>query len=269
MSSLNPAMVGQNVTFTASVTGTNPTGTVAFKDGAATLAGCATVALAGSGNTRTATCTSNALSQATHTMTASYSGDPGNTSSVSPSVAQVVNAAGPGNAPILQAASSRKTHGSAGTWDLLLSLAATSPTIEPRTGPAHTLVFTFDKPITGANVAVSEGTAAAAAPAFSGNDVIVDLSGATNQQYVTVTLTNVTSSDGGSGGSATARVGLLLGDANQSRTVSVLDLALVNGQLAKPVSASNFLFDFNISGVLTVLDKVVVNGQLAKALPAP
>jgi hypothetical protein len=49
--SLTPSIVGTSVTFTASVTGSAPTGTVNFKDGATSIAGCAAVALAGSGNT--------------------------------------------------------------------------------------------------------------------------------------------------------------------------------------------------------------------------
>jgi len=268
-SSLNPAMVGQSVTFTASVTGASPTGNVAFMDGASTLAGCGAVPLTGAGNTRTATCASSALTQATYAMTASYVGDASNAASVSASLAQVVLAAGPANAPLLQSAASRKVHASAGTFDLPLSLATTSPTVEPRTGPAHTLVFTFDKPITGASATVAEGTATAAAPTVSGNDVVVALSGASDQQYVTVVLSNVSSSDGGSGGSATVRIGLLLGDVNQSRLVTVLDLVIENGQLGKPLSASNFMLDVNVNGALTVLDKVVINGQAGKGLPAP
>ena len=54
--SLTPSIFGGSVTFTATVTGSAPTGTVNFKDGATSLAGCAAVTLAGSGNTRTATC---------------------------------------------------------------------------------------------------------------------------------------------------------------------------------------------------------------------
>ncbi len=54
----NPSLVGVNVTFTASVTGTAPTGTLSFTDGGATIAGCGAVALTGSGNTRTAACSS-------------------------------------------------------------------------------------------------------------------------------------------------------------------------------------------------------------------
>src|SRR5438552_430270 len=55
-SSANPATIGASVTFTATVTGSNPTGTVAFANGGSVLAGCSAVALAGSGNTKTAAC---------------------------------------------------------------------------------------------------------------------------------------------------------------------------------------------------------------------
>ncbi len=268
-SSLNPAMVGQSVTFTASVTGAAPTGTVAFMDGASALAGCGAVALTGAGNTRTATCASNALTQATHAMTASYSGDSSNSASVSANLAQVVLAAGPSNAPVLQGASMRRTHGAAGTFDLALSLATTSPTTEPRTGPAHTLVFRFDKPVMGATVTVTEGTATAAAPTFSGNEVVVALSNVTNQQYVTVALTNVSASDGGTGGVGTARIGLLSGDTSQDRVVTIADVALVNAALAQPVTAANFLRDIDGSGSISVGDKAITNGQLAKGLAAP
>src|SRR5262249_15626981 len=77
-SSANPATLGANVTFTATVTGTSPTGTVNFKDGASSISGCSAVALAGSGNVRTAQCATSALTAGTHSMTAVYSGDSGN-----------------------------------------------------------------------------------------------------------------------------------------------------------------------------------------------
>jgi hypothetical protein len=146
---------------------------------------------------------------------------------------------------------------------------ATNPTTEPRIGPAQAIVFTFDKPVIGATVAISEGTATAAAPTFSGNDVVVNLAGVTNQQYVTIALTNVASSDGGTGGAGSVRVGFLAGDVNQNRVVSIADLGLVNAQLAQPVTASNFLKDVNASGAITVADKGITNQNLTKALPAP
>jgi hypothetical protein len=96
-SSLNPSTVGASVTFTATVSGSNPTGNVAFTDGGNALGGCSAVALTGSGNVRTAACTSSALSQGTHSIVAAYAGDAGNAASSSNPLSQVVNAAGASN----------------------------------------------------------------------------------------------------------------------------------------------------------------------------
>jgi hypothetical protein len=172
---------------------------------------------------------------------------------------------------MLQSVASRKVHGLAGTFDLALGLLPTNPTTEPRTGGAggsHTIVFTFNQPLTGGTAAVSAGTAVAGAPTFSGNEMIVPLSGVANQQYVTVNASNVASSGGGTG-SGSVRIGFLLGDVNQSRVVSVADLGLVNAQLAQGVTAANYIKDVNVSGTLTVADKGITNANLTKALPAP
>jgi len=88
-SSLNPSVFGQSVTFTATVTGTSPTGTVQFFDGAASLG---VVALAGN----TATLVTSTLAVGTHPITAVYSGDADDLTSTSPAVSQAVNPAGPG-----------------------------------------------------------------------------------------------------------------------------------------------------------------------------
>ena len=172
-------------------------------------------------------------------------------------------------APTLQSAVSRKVHGAAGTFDLPLSLVSTSPTTEPRQGQAQTIVFTFDKPRQRGDGDHHGRRATAGAPTFSGNDVIVGLAGVTNQQYVTVSLTNVASTDGGTGGSGSVRIGFLLGDVNGSRVVSLADLGLVNAQLSQPVTAANHLKDLNASGTLTLADKGIANASLTKALPAP
>jgi hypothetical protein len=91
-SSLNPAALGASITLTASVTGNAPTGTVNFIDGASSIGGCSARTLSGTGNTRTATCTTSSLSGGTHTIVASYSGNATNASSTSTALAQVVNA---------------------------------------------------------------------------------------------------------------------------------------------------------------------------------
>ncbi len=83
-SSLNPSVFGQSVTFTATVSGQTPGGTVTFTSGAATL--CGTVTLSGG----TATCTTAALPVGNDTLAAAYSGD-GNNAAASATLVQTVN----------------------------------------------------------------------------------------------------------------------------------------------------------------------------------
>jgi beta-lactam-binding protein with PASTA domain len=87
--SSNPSTLGQSVTFTATVTGSNPTGTVQYMDGSNSLA--APVGLSGGA----ATLTISILSVGTHLITAIYSGDSSNAPSASPIVNEVVQSSGP------------------------------------------------------------------------------------------------------------------------------------------------------------------------------
>ena len=96
-SSVNPSVTGQSVTYTATVTpgasGT-PTGTVHFKDGVATITGCSTKPLSGSGPfTATCTVTSYNASASPRTISAVYSGDTSFAGSTSPNFTQTVNKA--------------------------------------------------------------------------------------------------------------------------------------------------------------------------------
>jgi hypothetical protein len=92
VSSVNPSVFGQSVTFTATVAATVPgpetlTGTVTFSDGQTTLD---TLDLTAG----VATYTSAALSVATHDITAVYSGDDDFLTSTSSTLSQVVNQSG-------------------------------------------------------------------------------------------------------------------------------------------------------------------------------
>jgi hypothetical protein len=102
-SGTNPTVWGQSVTLTATVTpaAPAPTGTVAFKDGAANIAGCGAQALVAG----VATCTTTTLAVASHTITAVYSG--GNyAGSTSAPVVQVVSKGNTGSAVTSSANSS-------------------------------------------------------------------------------------------------------------------------------------------------------------------
>ena len=169
----------------------------------------------------------------------------------------------------MTSAASRKVHGGAGTFDLPLALTQRSPTTEPRTGPAHTIVFTFHKTVTAGTASVTEGVATVGAPTFSGSEMHVPLTGVTNQRYVTVAVSDVAAADGGTGGNGSIRIGFLLGDVSQNRVVTLSDLGLVNAQVAQFVTSGNFLRDVNASGTLSLADKGIVNTRVTKALPAP
>jgi hypothetical protein len=93
-SSTNPAQVGDNITFTASVNGNGPTGTVALSDGGNPIAGCTAMLLSGSGNTMTASCGTSGLAAGTHSIVATYSGDAANAGSASAPLSQVINGGG-------------------------------------------------------------------------------------------------------------------------------------------------------------------------------
>jgi hypothetical protein len=77
-SSANPAIAGALTTFTASVSGSNPTGSVKFTDNGTAIADCAAVALSGSGNARSASCATNAFLAGAHSIVAAYTGDSAN-----------------------------------------------------------------------------------------------------------------------------------------------------------------------------------------------
>ncbi|MBX7186270.1 MAG: FG-GAP-like repeat-containing protein [Vicinamibacteria bacterium] len=72
VSSSQPSIVSTPVSLTATVTGSSPTGTVDFKDGATLIPGCAGVPLVGG----SALCVTSSLTLGPHVISAEYSGDP-------------------------------------------------------------------------------------------------------------------------------------------------------------------------------------------------
>ncbi len=95
-SSANPSTVGQTVTFTAFVQTSSPTGTLQFLDGG-TIIGTVKV------TSQTSAFSTSQLTQGTHSITASYSGDVLDTAATSAPLAQTVNAPPPAAAKNLTA----------------------------------------------------------------------------------------------------------------------------------------------------------------------
>ncbi len=79
------------MTFTATVSGSTPTGSVNFRDGTTSISGCSAAALSGSGNIRTATCATSSLAAGTHSISAVYGGDANDNGSTSATLSESVS----------------------------------------------------------------------------------------------------------------------------------------------------------------------------------
>src|SRR4029077_4783982 len=126
---------------------------------------------------------------------------------------------------------SRKTHGSAGTFEIDLPLTG-QPGIEDRTGPTagnHQAVVTFSLPVTVQNVTVTPGAGGTASLAttngFSVNhtQVTINLASVSNAQTLSINLIGV--SDGAHSGNVSIPMGVLLGDVNGNGLVDGNDVS--------------------------------------------
>jgi hypothetical protein len=168
---------------------------------------------------------------------------------------------------------SRKTHGSVGTFDVDLPLTG-NPGIECRSGGAngdYTMIFTFANPLTSVGGAsVTSGTGSVASKSIDSTDAhnyIVNLTGVTNAQYITVSLANVTDSAGDFSSAVSVQMGVLLGDVNASGRVDAADVSLVRQQTLQPVTSSNFREDINASGRIDAADVSIARQQTLTSLP--
>jgi hypothetical protein len=168
---------------------------------------------------------------------------------------------------------SRKTHGSAGTFDLDLPIGG-SPGIECRSGGAngdYTIVLAFTDDLTsvqGANL--SSGTGSVSSNAIDPNDArnyIVNLTGVTNAQYLTVSLRNVTDSTGNFSSSVPATMGVLLGDVNSTRRTDSGDVTVVRNHTVSIPDQQTFQFDVNTSGRIDSGDVTVTRNASVTVLP--
>jgi hypothetical protein len=160
---------------------------------------------------------------------------------------------------------SRKTHGSAGTFDILLPLNG-PPGIESRTGGSqsgdHDVVVTFTAPAT-VTTATCDGMNAGTST--SGNDITVHCTGVSNAKVINVVLTGVTV--GSVTGNITVPMGVLLGDVNASGRVDAADVSSVRQQTLQTIDVSNFRNDINVSGRIDAADVSIARQQTLTSLP--
>jgi uncharacterized repeat protein (TIGR03803 family) len=172
----------------------------------------------------------------------------------------------------LVSAVSRKTHGSAGTFDVDLPTTGT-PGIECRSGGAndgHTIIFTFANTLTGVSGAsVSSGIGSVASIKIDSNDAhdcIVNLTGVSNAQVITISLTNVTDSAGNFSSAVSVPMRVLLGDTTGNGLVNSSDIAQTQSQSGQSVTAANFREDVTVNGAINSSDIALVQAQSGTGL---
>ena len=188
---------------------------------------------------------------------------------------QVGNSAASANAGVTPSAStpfalavvqSRKTHGSAGTFDLVID--ATQPvggniTVEPRViGSGHTMAFQFNGPVASAG-SVSVAPIGTATAMISGNEVVVALNNIPDNQRVSVSLLNVN----GSSSPPPVSVNFLTGDVNNTRSVNSSDISGLKARSGQATTGANFRFDLNASGAINSSDISTVKARSGLTLP--
>ncbi len=165
---------------------------------------------------------------------------------------------------------SRKVHGGATTFDIPLPLTGSSG-VECRTGGATNdfrVVFTFGGTVTFNNASLTSGTGSVSAASGSGtSSLIVDLTGVTNAQRITVTLAGV--SDGASTADLGVPMGVLLGDTTGNGTVNASDVSLTKSSSGQAAAANNFRADVNVSGSINGSDIGQVKSNVGTSLPPP
>ena len=168
---------------------------------------------------------------------------------------------------------SRKTHGSAGDFDIDLPLTG-QPGIEDRTGATsgnHTVIVTFAFPVTVSNVSVTPGMGGAASIAqtdgFSINNsqVTVNLTNVSNAQTLTINLIGVTG--GGGSGNVAIPMSVLLADVDGSGRVDSTDTFDVRQDSLQTANLSNFRADVDTSGRIDSNDVFITRQQSLTSLP--
>jgi hypothetical protein len=167
----------------------------------------------------------------------------------------------------LTTAVSRKTHGTAGTFDIDVLNANLGPECRS-SGGNHTLVFTFTNSVTSGSASVTSGTGnVSGSPGFSGNTMTVNLTSVADEQKITVTLSNVTDTFAQVLPNTAVDVNMLVGDITGSKTVNASDVSLTKSRAGSLVDATTFRADVNTSGSINASDVSLVKSKSGNAVP--
>ncbi|MEP6698517.1 MAG: TIGR02597 family protein [Verrucomicrobiota bacterium] len=169
----------------------------------------------------------------------------------------------------LQAVSavSRKTHGTAGDFDINLPLSGPVG-IECRNagaGGTHQIIINFASPVTMDGAIVTSGSGSISSSSVSGSVVTVNLTGVTNAQTTVVTL--LQANDGVNRADVAIRMGVLAGDTNGDSFVNSGDALQTRNRSGQATGSANFRSDLNVDGFVNSGDTFIVRSRSGTFLP--
>ncbi len=170
----------------------------------------------------------------------------------------------------LSALKSRKTHGSAGTFDVDLGSGSGSECRSGGISGNYTLVFTFTNPLTdvgSATVTSGTGLVTSSAVDADARQYIVNLTGVTNAQTLNISLTNLQDTYGQTNNLVTGAFNVLIGDVNGDRSVNSGDTIAVRNRSGQSTNSLNFRADANADGTINSGDAAVVRARSGTFLP--
>jgi len=181
----------------------------------------------------------------------------------------------------LTAVVSRMTHGTI-TPAFDVSLPLTGPRgVECRSSASlgagnYTMVFKFPNnlmsvasaSVTGHDPTNGTGTVnTSMVDSSDTHNYIVNLTGVSNRQYITVTLNNVHDITGNIGNVTGPQMGVLIGDVNATGGVDGNDVSDVQSHTRQPVTNMNFRDDVNVTGGIDGNDVSLTQSQTRTSLP--
>ena len=172
------------------------------------------------------------------------------------------------NPLMVRTAVSRKTHGSAGAFDVNLPLTGT-PGVECRNGSGvgsgdHQIIVAFAAPVTVPSLTAS-GVFTGGGFTVDANVVTITLNGVANAQTVTLRFDGVT--DGVNTGTVEVPIAFLAGDTNGNRSVNATDIGQTKTQSGQAVTGANFRTDVAANGSINATDIGAVKSRSGTNLP--
>jgi hypothetical protein len=129
------------------------------------------------------------------------------------------------------------------------------------------MVFSFQNAITAVGgAAVTRGTGSVSSVTFNGTEVFVNLTGVTNAQSITVTVTGLVGASPGGATSVEGVMGVLIGDTNNDRTVNSGDAQQTRNRSGEVADGTTFRSDVNADGTVNSGDAILVRSHSGTGL---